>query len=311
MLDIFAALIVDLILGDPYNFPHPVKAMGNLINFEDNLIRKNIKSGKILRFAGLLVAIFNIVISFSLGFFILKILSPIPLLMRIVKIYMIYTCISAKSLDIEATKVYNSLKYGLEKARYQLAFIVGRDTSNLDQESIIQATIETVSENTSDGIIAPLFFIMIFGAPGGFMYKMVNTMDSMLGYKNEKYIHYGKWPALIDDLYNYIPARITGLIMILSSILKYDVQNGFRIMIRDRKNHASPNAGYPESAVAGLLGIELGGPNIYHGKLVEKPTMGDGENKINKEYIKDTIRIMYRTEIVFMAIYFTIINILN
>lgn len=303
MIDIIAAIVIDYILGDPYSFPHPVKVMGNLINLEDEFIRNRITDERKLRLLGFLVAMFNIMISFLIGFTILKILSPIPIIMRIVKIYIMYTCLSAKSLDLEASKVYDALNGGLEKARYQLSFIVGRDTSNLDEESIIKATIETVAENTADGIIAPLFFIIILGAPGGLMYKMVNTMDSMLGYKNERYINFGKWPALIDDVFNYIPARITAFSMLLSSAFKYDVKNGARIMLRDRKNHDSPNAGYPESAVAGMLGIELGGPNIYHGVLVNKPTMGDSNNKINKKHINDTINIMYRTEILFIVAY--------
>lgn len=301
MLDIFAAILVDFILGDPYSFPHPVKAMGSLIDFEDRLIRGRVRGGRKLRLAGFLVAIFNIILSFSVGYIILKLLTPLSIIRRIVKIYIIYTCLSAKSLDYEAGKVYNALGQGLERARYQLSFIVGRDTSNLDMDSIVRATIETVAENTSDGIIAPLFFILLLGAPGGLMYKMVNTMDSMLGYKNEKYIDFGRYPALIDDLYNYIPARITGIFMCLSSLLRYDFKNGFRIMLRDRRNHASPNAGYPEAAVAGLLGIELGGSNIYQGILVEKPTIGDEINKIRDEYIKDTVNIMYRTEMLFFV----------
>src|SRR5699024_5785730 len=161
-----------------------------------------------------------------------------------------------------------------------LSYIVGRETRDLSEEEIIKATIETVSENTSDGVIAPLIYIVLLGAPGGLAYKMVNTMDSMLGYMNDKYVDLGFFPAKIDDVFNYLPARLTGLLMCMGSICSFDVKNGLRIMIRDRKNHKSPNAIYPEGAIAGLLNIQLGGSNTYHGKIVEKPTIGDDIRKV-------------------------------
>ena len=213
---------------------------------------------------------------------------------------------SSDLLHKEAMNVYHAFSNGIEDAREKLSYIVGRDTKQLNEEEIVSADIETVAENTSDGVIAPLFFIMLLGAPGGVMYKMVNTMDSMLGYKNDKYIDLGFFPAINDDVFNYIPARLTGLLMCISSIFKYDVKNGFKIMIRDRKNHKSPNSAYPEGAVAGLLNIQLGGSSYYFGKLVEKPTIGDKNRYIEREDIKRTIDIMYRTEILFITIWFII-----
>ncbi|HLR35497.1 MAG TPA: CobD/CbiB family cobalamin biosynthesis protein, partial [Tissierellales bacterium] len=167
----------------------------------------------------------------------------------------------------------------------------------------------TISENTADGVIAPIIYIMVLGAPGGFLYKMVNTMDSMVAYKNEKYKDLGYFPAIVDDIFNYIPARITGILMCLSSIFKYDVKNGFKIMWRDRKNHESPNASYPEGAISGLLNIQLGGDNYYFGKLVKKPTIGDRIRSIEKEDIKRAIDIMYRTEMLLILIYLILKNI--
>lgn len=303
MKSILIAALVDLILGDPYNFPHPVKLMGKIISLEEKLARKISKSGKALKFAGLLISILNISLAFILPYFLLKTLRKLENIYHIVNIYFIYTCIAARSLHKEAMKVYYALDKGIEKARYQLSFIVGRDTKNLTKEEIIRADVETVAENTADGVIAPLFYIILFGAPGGLMYKMVNTMDSMLGYKNEKYKDLGFFPANIDDVFNYIPARITGLLMCLSSIFKFDIRNGFKIMFRDRKKHASPNSAYSEAAVAGLLNIQLGGNSTYFGKTVEKPTIGDNIKAIERDDIKSTIEIMYRTEILLILLY--------
>ncbi len=306
MVDLILAVILDFFIGDPEGFPHPVILMGKIIAFEDKIFRKIFKSSRGLNFAGFLIIIINIFISFFIPYKILSILKPYPIPYHVVNIYLIFTCIAAKCLHKEAMKVYEGLDKGLEEGRYRLSFIVGRDTSCLDEEEIIKSDIETVAENTSDGVIAPLLYIMILGAPGGFLYKMINTMDSMLGYKNEKYIDLGCFPAKVDDVFNYIPARITGIFMCVSSLFKYNVKNGFKIMWRDRKNHKSPNAAYPEGAVAGLLNIQLGGDNYYFGKLVKKPTIGDELDAVNKGHIKETIKIMYRTEILFVLIYLII-----
>ncbi|HHV26582.1 adenosylcobinamide-phosphate synthase CbiB [Anaerosalibacter bizertensis] len=306
MLDIVIAVILDFLIGDPYSFPHPVKLMGNIISVEDKFVRKIFKSKKALKIAGFLIAFINIAMAFFLTFILLKSIRKYKLLYHIINIYLIYTCIAAKCLHKEAMKVYHAFNNGIEDAREKLSYIVGRDTKSLSKEEIIKADIETIAENTSDGVIAPLFYIFILGAPGGLMYKMVNTMDSMLGYMNEKYIDLGCFPARIDDVFNYIPARLSGILMCVSSIFKYDVVNGFKIMLRDRKNHKSPNSAYPEGAVAGLLNIQLGGSSYYFGKLVEKPTIGDKNKIIEKEDIKSTIDIMYRGELLLLFIYMII-----
>lgn len=303
MKSIFIAIILDLILGDPQSFPHPVKLMGKLIYLEDKYVRKFFSSSRGLKLAGLIMSTVNIGSAFILPHVLLKKLMGYEIIYYVVNVYLIYTCIAARSLNKEAMKVYYAFDKGIEEARYKLSFIVGRDTQNLAEGEVIRADVETVAENTSDGVIAPLFYIMLLGAPGGIMYKMVNTMDSMLGYKNEKYKDLGYFPAKIDDAFNFIPARLTGVLMCLSSILRFDVRSGIKIMMRDGKRHTSPNAGIPEAAVAGLLNIQLGGNNYYFGKLVEKPTIGDKIRNIERDDIRKAIEIMYRTELLMLLLY--------
>jgi adenosylcobinamide-phosphate synthase len=230
-------------------------------------------------------------------------IKPYAVLYHIINIYFIYTCVAARCLHNEGIKIYKALFESIEDGRHKLSFIVGRETKDLTEPEIIRADVETVAENTSDGVIAPLFYIMLFGAPAGFAYKFVNTMDSMLGYMNEKYINLGFSPAKLDDLINFIPARLTGLLMCISSFPKFDSRNGFKIMIRDRKNHKSPNCAYPEGAAAGLLGVQLGGDNVYFGQVVKKPKIGDKLRELNREDIKKTIEIMYRSEILLLIIW--------
>ena len=303
LISIILAVVIDFILGDPYNFPHPVKLMGRIISYEDKLARKITNSRKGLKLAGLIIVIVNIFLGFFIPYLILRFIKPYKIPYTIVNTYLIYTCIAARCLHYEAMKVSQAMNIGIEQARTRLSYIVGRETKNLSEAEITRATVETVAENTSDGVIAPLLYIMLLGAPGGLAYKFINTMDSMLGYMSEKYIDIGFFPATIDDLFNYIPARITGILMSIGSICRYNVKNGLKIMIRDRKNHKSPNCAYPEGAVAGLLGIQLGSNNYYHGVLVEKPTIGDKYKELEKKDIKSTIEIMYRSEILLLVIY--------
>ncbi|MEW8973224.1 MAG: adenosylcobinamide-phosphate synthase CbiB [Tissierellaceae bacterium] len=303
MKDIVLGTILDFILGDPYNFPHPVKLMGNMISFEERVARNLFHSKRGLKLSGFVIVLINISIGFILPYMLLKYIKGYRVLYSLVNIYIIYTCIAARSLHYEGMKVKEALSKGIEEARHRLSYIVGRDTTRLEEKAIIRATVETVAENTSDGVIAPLFYIILFGAPGGIAYKFINTMDSMLGYMDDRYIDIGYFPAKVDDIFNYIPARLTALFMILSSIGKFDVKEGKRILFRDRDNHKSPNSGYPESAVAGLLGIQLGGDNFYHGVLVKKPTIGDSTRDIVSKDIESSIEIMYRAEILFLIIY--------
>lgn len=302
-ISIIIAVILDFIIGDPYSFPHPVKLMGKIIDFEERQARKIFKTRKGLKFSGFIIIVINMALGFFLPYSLLKLIRGHIIIYNLVNIYLIYTCIAARSLHYEAYKVGEEMKKGLSYGRERLKYIVGRDTSDLDEKEIIEATVETVAENTSDGIIAPLLFIMFLGAPGGLLYKFVNTMDSMLGYMNEKYRDIGYFPAKLDDIFNYIAARITGVLMCLGSVFRFNSRRGFKVMYRDRKNHKSPNAIYPEAAVAGLLGIQLGGDSYYYGELVKKPSIGDRTREIQSLDIKNTVEIMYRTEILLLLIY--------
>jgi adenosylcobinamide-phosphate synthase len=309
MIDLIIAVIIDLLIGDPHSFPHPIKLMGKIISAEEKLVRKVCNTSKKLYYGGFVIVVLNIVLAFTIPFLILKILKPYNIIYHIVNIYLLYTCIAARCLHDEAMKIYKSFLKGIDEARYRLSFIVGRETKHLKEDEIVRATVETVAENTSDGVIAPLFYALIGGAPFAMMYKMINTMDSMLGYMSDKYRHIGYFPAKTDDIFNFIPARLTGLLMSFSSILRFNFVQGFRIMIRDRKNHKSPNCAYPEGAVAGLLGIQLGGDNVYFGEIVKKPKIGDKIRDLTKEDIKRTVEIMYRAEflLIIIALFYGVI----
>lgn len=306
MIDLLIAIFLDVLIGDPHSFPHPIKLMGKIIGCEEKLARKVAKSDNGLKILGGLIVVVNILIAFFVPYYILRLLQGNSLFYHLVNTYFLYTCIAAGCLHREAMKVYVALAKGLQEARYRVSFIVGRDTAHLNEEEIIKATVETVAENTADGVIAPLLFAMICGAPLAFVYKMVNTMDSMLGYMNEKYRDIGLIPAKTDDLFNYIPSRLTGILMCVSSLFRYNPLQGFMIMIRDRKNHKSPNCAYPEGAVAGLLGIQLGGAHTYFGELVHKPVIGDQNRTVERDDIKRAITIMYSSEILFVLIYLAI-----
>lgn len=298
MIKILIGALLDLIFGDPYSIPHPVKLMGNIISFEEKLVRKIFVGNKGLVFAGFLIAIINIMLGIFPIYFLLKFTSgTFKILLQII-IY--YYCISARMLHYESIEVKKALDKSLEAGRERVKYIVGRDTTNLNEKEILRATIETVAENTSDGVIAPLFYIFLFGPMGGLTYKFINTMDSMLGYKNEKYLYLGRFPAIIDDIANYIPARLTAFFMSLTPFKIDKIKTVQKIILRDGKKHLSPNAGYPEAAVASILGIQLGGGQFYNRVFVEKPTLGDKLREISPKDIWETVKIMYKTEGLFL-----------
>lgn len=303
MFDILAAVLLDWLLGDPPSWPHPVKWMGTLIAKEEALVRRIARSRRALLFGGAMIVLCNLLLAFGLPFMALRLLKPFPMAHHVVNIYLLYACLAARCLRDEAMKVAQAFEQGIEAARHRLSFIVGRDTAQLDEPEIVRATVETVAENTSDGVIAPLFYVMIGGAPLAVAYKMVNTMDSMLGYLNEKYRNIGYFPAKTDDVWNIVPARLTGVLMILGSLFRFDVKNGWRVMRRDRRNHKSPNCAYPEGAAAGLLGVRLGGENVYFGERVWKPTIGDPSRLLERADIARVVEIMFRAEIVGIALY--------
>ncbi|WP_195238804.1 adenosylcobinamide-phosphate synthase CbiB [Romboutsia sp. 1001285H_161024_C4] len=311
ILSIYIGYIIDLIVGDPYSFPHPVRYIGKLIKKTESIIRKKAKSDKDLKIGGFFLWFIVVGITYLVTYLILKLSSLIPGGFLVANSILIYTTLATKCLKDEAVKIYNVLKTGdIEKARIQVSYIVGRDTTQLNEGEIIRATVETVAENTVDGIIAPMFFAFIGGAPLAMAYKAVNTLDSTVGYKNEKYKDLGFASAKIDDIANFVPARISVLLMSIGSLLVgHNCKEALKIGIRDRKNHKSPNCAYAEGAVAGALGVQLGGTNIYFGKAVYKPTIGDKHREIEVEDIVRTNKIMYASSITSMIV-FTIIFIL-
>lgn len=311
ILSIYIGYIIDLIIGDPYSFPHPVIYIGKLIKVVENNIRKIFKDEKHLKLAGFILWFITVGLTYLITYLIIRISKFSMITFFIVNSFIIYTTLATKCLKDEAVKIYNILKSGdIKESRKQLSYIVGRDTSNLNEVEIIRATVETVAENTVDGIISPMFYAFIGGSPLAMAYKAVNTLDSMVGYKNDKYINLGFASAKIDDIANYIPARICVIFMTLASfVLRFDYKRCFKIAIRDRKNHKSPNCAYSEGAVAGALGIQLGGTNIYFGKPVYKPTIGDKDREIEIEDIKKTNKIMYMSSILSLII-FTLIFLL-
>lgn len=298
MIEITLGFLLDLIIGDPQNPIHPIRIIGALCKTIEKFFRKILK--KSLKVAGLMTWISVILIVFLFNYYLLRGAYAINNIFGVVLAsIMIYFCISTKALKVEGLKVVKYIiKDDIEGARKQLSYIVGRDTQNLDKESILKAVIETVAENMSDGVIAPLFYAGIGGAPLAFLYKAVNTMDSMFGYKNDKYYDFGYFPAKLDDVFNYIPARLTGYFtVIIAFVLGLDYKNSFKIYNRDKNNHSSPNSAHPEAAVAGALGIKLGGANYYFGKLVEKPTIGDNLEKVDLNKVNQTNRILYGVSI--------------
>ena len=311
ILSIYIGYIIDLIVGDPYSFPHPVRYIGKLIKKTEGLIRKKAKNNKDLKIGGFFLWFIVVGITYLVTYLILKLSRLIPGGFLVANSILIYTTLATKCLKDEAVKIYNVLKTGdIEKARIQVSYIVGRDTTQLNEGEIIRATVETVAENTVDGIIAPMFFAFIGGAPLAMAYKAVNTLDSTVGYKNDKYKDLGFASAKIDDIANFVPARISVLLMSIGSLLVgHNCKEALKIGIRDRKNHKSPNCAYAEGAVAGALGVQLGGTNIYFGKAIYKPTIGDKHRAIEVEDIVRTNKIMYASSITSMIV-FTIIFIL-
>lgn len=312
LISIFA-YFMDLIVGDPYGFPHPVIYIGKLISLlEKNLRKLNIN----MKLAGALLCLILMSSVALITYSICKLASVNIYLYIFVSAVIVCTCFSTKCLADEGKKIYDSFEENnIELSRKQLSYIVGRDTSALDEPDIIRATVETIAENTVDGTISPMFYAFIGGPILAILYKAVNTMDSMIGYKNERYIDFGMTAARLDDIFNYIPARISLIGFTMASfILRYDYKSCIKIAIRDRKNHTSPNCAYPEAAVAGALGIELGGTNIYFGQKVYKPTIGEKKRKIVKEDILKTNRLLYLstflTLILFIVISLCINNIL-
>ena len=290
---------IDLIVGDPHSIPHPVIFIGKLISVMEKLVRKIFpKTIKGENFAGGVLWLVVVAISITVPALLLWLCYGIHVWLGLaIESIMCWQILATKSLKDESMKVYAALKTGnIEKSRYAVSMIVGRDTENLDDKAVARAAVETVAENTSDGIVAPLIFLAIGGAPLGFFYKAVNTMDSMLGYVEMPYMNIGLVPAKMDDVMNFIPSRLSALIMLFAGwLLKLNVKNGWKVFRRDRFNHASPNSAQTESVCAGLLGLRLAGDAWYHGELHKKKFIGDALREIEYEDIQRACKLLYVT----------------
>ena len=304
-----AGFFLDFIFGDPVWLYHPVRLIGKGISFGERQLRKlcsSNKSGRGLVATGAVLWVCIAGISFLLPLGLLILAQKIhPVLRFVLETFWCYQIIAARCLCKESVKVYDRLKADdLPGARRAVSMIVGRDTENLSAEGVTKAAVETVAENTSDGVTAPLIYMLIGGAPLGFLYKAVNTMDSMLGYKNDKYLYFGRIPAKMDDVFNYIPSRVTALFMIVAAFFcGMDGKNAWRIYRRDRRKHASPNAAQTEAVCAGALRVRLAGDAVYFGKLYKKEFIGDSLRPIEPEDIKRTGRLMYVTAVLMLIVF--------
>lgn len=307
IISITLACMLDLIFGDPQFRYHPVCLIGKLISGTEKLLFLLFPAKKRARIlSGAVLVLVVCGVSTFVPWVILHFLYRWKFFAGFaVETFFCYQLLAMKSLKTESMKVYYALKtQGVESARRAVALIVGRDTEVLDEKGIAKAAVETVAENASDGVIAPLFYMMLFGGAGGFFYKAVNTMDSMVGYKNERYEDFGRAAAKTDDVLNFLPARICGIFLAVSAfLLGYDGKGAFRIFFRDRKNHASPNSAQGEAAVAGALQVQLGGDAWYFGKLYHKLTIGDNKRDIEPEDIVRANRILYGCGILGWALF--------
>ena len=304
---ILVGFIMDLLIGDPHWMYHPVRLIGKLITFLELLLRKifpKTKDGE--QKAGFVLVVLVCGISVFTVWGLMKLAYDLNFWCGfLLEVIMCYQLFAVRSLKDESMKVYKELvKSDLEASRKAVSMIVGRDTQSLTVEGVTKAAVETIAENTSDGTLAPVLYMFIGGPVLGWFYKAVNTMDSMVGYKNEKYIHFGRYAAKFDDVMNYIPARLCGLLMIFASyILKMDWKNAKKIFLRDRFNHASPNSAQTEAVMAGALRIQLAGDAWYFGKRYEKPTIGDALRPVEIEDIPRANRLLYATAIVSFIIF--------
>ena len=281
--------LLDLFIGDPARLPHPIVWFGKMIALGEH--RLNQGSHRMLK--GGLMSISLIVLVFAVTWFLCHQLSTI-----VIDAIIIFYCLAGTTLIREVRAVFLALDRSLDEGRQQVARIVGRDTSELSAQEVRTAALETLAENLSDGVIAPLFWLAILGAPGMLAYKMVNTLDSMIGYKTERYKDFGCWAAHIDDVANYIPARLTAFLMILATgrlgLLRFVWKYG--------RNHASPNSGYPEAALASILNCRFGGPHYYFGQLFDKPYIGDNDRLLNTEDMKKAVRVNRTAEVLMVVL---------
>ena len=292
---VFAGFVLDWILGDPKWLPHPICAVGRLISLAEKLLRRLFPpTPRALTAAGIFLWLIVCGVSFAAPFFLLRWLRDVNFWLGfVVEALLCWTIFARKSLADAGVHVYKALDESLDAGRQAVGMYVGRDTAALNREGVIKAAVETVAENTTDGVVSPLIFMLIGGAPLGFLYKAVNTLDSMVGYHNDKYEYLGKFSARMDDVFNFIPARLTAACMIAGAgMLHLDNRNALRIYRRDRSGHKSPNAGQTEAVCAGALHVQLGGDASYFGKTVKKAAFGDPDREVNQGDILRSIDLM-------------------
>lgn len=295
MAALWAGFLLDKLLGDPLWLPHPVVAFGKAIAF----FERKLNGGKYRLAKGAVVAILLVAATFAFFFFLMAFAYRIsPLLAAVLEAVFVFFGLAGTTLVKEGKAVFRMLEKGLEEGRKQVSRIVGRDTQSLSKNEIQAATLETLAENLNDGVIAPLFWFALTGLPGMMTYKMVNTLDSMIGYKNKRYIHFGRFAARLDDAANLIPARLTAFLMAVCS----GSWRAFRFIFKFGKAHSSPNAGYPEAALAGALDVTFGGAHLYFGEWVTKPLIGENRRDFNGKDLDITVRIVRRTEFIFVVL---------
>ncbi len=305
--------LLDLLIGDPSWLPHPVVGFGKVIAFGERHLNK----GSHRKLKGALLAVSLIAATYGLTLILLECLSfcrndVMTLLREILCALVVFYCLAGTTLIREVREVFLALDRSLDEGRRQVARIVGRDTSELSAQEVRTAALETLAENLSDGVIAPLFWFMLLGAPGMLAYKMVNTLDSMIGYRTDRYRDFGCWAARIDDIANYIPARLTALLMIVPKLITINPRGGsrfftfhfslFTFVYRNGRKHASPNSGYPEAALAGILDCRFGGPHYYFGELFDKPYIGENDRPLTTADMQTAIRVNRTAEVLMMLI---------
>ena len=295
---LLGAFLLDLAIGDPRWFPHPVVLMGKFISSGERFLWSGKASRDFVSGMVLSLTLIALVVGTTWALVYALTLLP-PLIAFVLTAGLASTTLATRGLLDAVTKIETPLRSGnLVKARENLAQIVGRDTAALNQDKVLRASLESLAENTSDGIVAPLFYLFLGGIPLAMAYKTVNTLDSMIGYRTERYLYFGKFAARLDDAANFVPARLTSLLMVIATLLvRLNAGLAIRVLRRDHANHLSPNAGYPEAALAGALGIRLGGPSVYFGKEVWKPYMGDDLIPVNIELLKEARSLCLATAI--------------
>ena len=305
MIIAVVAFLIDALLGDPRSKFHPVVMMGNLISLLEKILRRELDSPLLQIFKGGLLVAVIVVVAYVVGFAVELLSHAMPALAAqvFIQALVLSFMISPRTLADAAREIYWLLESeNLPRAREKVGWIVGRDTANLNEAEVSRATVETVAENTVDGVISPLFYFAVGGLPLAVAYRAINTMDSMLGYKNEKYFYFGRVAARLDDIANFIPARLTGLLFVCAAIvLHLDWRNAFNMMRRDASKHPSPNGGWAEATVAGALNIRLGGTNYYFGEPHFRAYMGEPNEILEAAHILGAIRLMYTATILFLT----------